>query len=145
MIAEQIKVLSDFSMSPGPRYCKQGPDSGEEFYHKVLNRRFAEAYKNSVQLVLDLDGTDGYMSSFLDEAIGNLVYDFGEDAVKTYLRVVSKEEDVWTKLINNEVIPEWAKHRVNNEEPLKTSKKDHNAWYRLINGELLEDVWVHSA
>lgn len=45
MIAEQIKVLSDFSMSPGPRYCKQGPDSGEEFYHKVLNRRFAEAYK----------------------------------------------------------------------------------------------------
>ena len=45
MIAEQIKVLSDFSMSPGPRYCKQGPDSGEEFYHKVLyasaNLRFS--------------------------------------------------------------------------------------------------------
>ena len=141
MIAEQIKVLSDFSMSPGPRYCKQGPDSGEEFYHKVLNRRFAEAYKNSAQLVLDLDGTDGYMSSFLDEAID----DFGEEAVKTYLRVITDYQNACSKPIGNEVIPEWAKHRVNNEEPLKTSKKDHNAWYRLINGELLEDVWVHSA
>ena len=46
---------------------------------------------------------------------------------------------------NIEVVFGMAKHRVNNEEPLKTSKKDHNAWYRLINGELLEDVWVHSA
>ena len=143
MTVEQIKVLTDFSMSPGPRYCKQGPDSGEDFYHKVLNHKFAEAYKKSVTLVLDLDGTDGYMSSFLDEAIGNLVYDFGEHTVKDYLQIISNEETVWLKLINDEVIPEWAKHRKNNEEPLKTSKKDHPAWYRLVNDKLEEHIWLH--
>ena len=31
-----IKVLSDFSISPGPRYCKQGPDSGEEFLSQII-------------------------------------------------------------------------------------------------------------
>lgn len=140
-----IKVLSDFSTSPGPRYCRQGPDSGEEFYHRLLNKNFKEVYLQDKLLVLDLDGTDGYMSSFLDEAIGNLVYDFGGEIVKKRLKIISNEEPVWKKLIEEKVIPEWEQHRVNYEEPLKTSRKDHNAWYRLIDGELLEDVWIHSA
>ncbi len=140
-----VKVLSDFSMSPGPRYCKQGPDSGELFYHKILNGKFAEAIEKNQKLVLDLDGTDGYMSSFIDEAIGNLVFDFGPDIVRQYLDVVSNEETVWKDLIKNEIIPEWTKHRERCEQPSKTDKKDHAAWYRFVGGNLVKDVWVHCA
>ena len=42
-----ISILSDFNESPGPRYCKQGKASGEEFYHKILNSKFAEKKKQA--------------------------------------------------------------------------------------------------
>ena len=141
-----IKVLSDFSISPGPRYCKQGPDSGEEFYHRLLNKDFKEAYQQNKLLVIDLDGTDGYMSSFLDEAIGNLVYDFGKLVVEKHLKIISNEEPVWNKLIEERVIDAWERRRENVVGPLKTYKRDHNAWYRLTtNGKLEKGVWIHSA
>lgn len=78
---QQTKIsiaVTSFSQSPGPRYCEQGEDSGEEFYHKVLNTAFVEALGKKIHLEIILDGADGYASSFLDEAIGNLVFDFGE-------------------------------------------------------------------
>lgn len=141
----EIKVLTQFSESPGPRYCRQGKWSGEQFYHEILNQAFGKAYKNGETLTLDLDGTDGYMSSFLDEAIGNLVYDFGMQAVKDYLIIISKEEPVWKKVIENEVIPEWSKYKREGTLPKKTSRKNHPSWFRLINGELRENVWISSA
>ena len=107
----EIKILTQFCESPGPRYCRQGKWSGEQFYHEILNQSFGEAYQNGDKLILDLDGTDGYMSSFLDEAIGNLVYDFGMQVVKDNLIVISREEPVWKKVIENEVLPEWNKYK----------------------------------
>lgn len=139
-----VKVLSDFSESPGPRYCKQGPDSGEQFYHDILNGKFSNAFQKNEILTLDLDGTDGYMSSFIDEAIGNLVYDFGAKVVSHYLQVISNEETVWLKLIKSQIIPEWEQHRIRNEEPKKTSPHNHPAWIRLVNGRLEKRVWIHS-
>lgn len=136
-----IKILTDFSESPGPRYENQGPDSGEKFYHDLLNDKFAQACQKNCQLVLDLDGTDGYMSSFLDEAIGNLVFDFGADVVKKHLVIVSNEEPAWKEVIENQVIPEWANQ---DKEPLKKSRKDHKEWYKVVNGELRKQVWIHS-
>lgn len=139
-----INILSDFSVSPGPRYCKQGAYSGEEFYHKLLNDRFAQAYQSKEQLELNLDGTDGYMSSFLDEAIGNLVYDFGPETVNKVLRVVSNEEKVWITLIQNEIIPEWSRRILKQDSPIKTSKQNHGPWYRLNNNKLERKVWIQS-
>lgn len=130
----------DYSQSPGPRYCSQGDDSGEDFYHKKLNALFAEAYKNESVLAVTLDGADGYASSFLDEAFGNLVYDFGADAVKKYLEIISNDEDIWNTMINDETIPEWEKRRKNNE-PAKVTQ-DHEAWFRIIDGELKEGIWI---
>lgn len=140
----EIKILTQFSESPGPRYCRQGRWSGEQFYHDILNQAFAEAYQNGDKLILDLDGTDGYMSSFLDEAIGNLVYDFGMQVVTDNLIVKSREEPVWKKVIDNEVIPEWNKYKYGGTTPKKTSKKNHPAWFRLIDGELKKGVWILS-
>lgn len=140
---EQQKNLNfsiiDFSQSPGPRYCCQGDDSGELFYHNILNKEFAKAYRADVKLVVILDGTDGYASSFLDEAFGNLVYDFSAKIVKTHIDIVSNDEDVWKEMIENETIPEWEKRRISNLQPRKTEK--HGKWFRIIDGELKEDIW----
>ena len=38
----KIAVIN-YSLDPGPRYVRQGEDSGEDYYHKVLNHEFYEA------------------------------------------------------------------------------------------------------
>lgn len=130
----------DYSQSPGPRYCTQGDDSGEDFYHQKLNALFADAYNNGSILVVTLDGADGYASSFLDEAFGNLVYDFGANTVLQHLEIVSNDEDVWRTMIKDETIPEWEKRRGNNEEPKVTA--EHDSWYRIVNGKLEKKNWI---
>ncbi|MBR5702753.1 MAG: STAS-like domain-containing protein [Bacteroidales bacterium] len=133
----------DYSQSPGPRYCIQGDDSGEHFYHTQLNSLFTEAYKENALLVITLDGADGYASSFLDEAFGNLVYDFSREIVSKHLRIVSNDEDVWTEMIENETFPEWEKRRINSVCAKVTV--DHGPWFRLIDGELRQDIWITKA
>lgn len=63
-----ISVARDFTRTPGPRLVKQGDWSGEKF-RRFLERKLAEHEK----IIVDLDGTRGYGSSFLDEAFGGLV------------------------------------------------------------------------
>lgn len=133
--------IIDYSQSPGPRYCSQGDDSGEDFYHKKLNMLFEEAYSKEAVLTVTLDGADGYASSFLDEAFGNLVYDFGAEIVKKYLEIISNDEDIWSTMIFNETLPEWEKRRKNRENAKVT--QEHEAWYRLENGELKKDIWIN--
>lgn len=65
----KLKVV-DFSEFPGPRYRKLGPNSGEEFRETVLA---PEVKKHGGDIAIDLDGTAGYGSSFLDESFGGLV------------------------------------------------------------------------
>lgn len=57
--------------------------------------------------MVDLDNTAGYASSFLDEAFGNLAYDFGKQAVLEYLEIISTQEPDWISIIRDETIPEW--------------------------------------
>lgn len=136
---KQFNVI-DYSQSPGPRYCVQGDDSGEDFYHKKLNVLFADAYKENAILVVTLDGADGYASSFLDEAFGNLVYDFGIDAVREHLKIISNDEDIWKEMIETETYVEWESRRKKSEGARVTA--DHGKWFRLIDGELAENIWI---
>lgn len=75
-----------FTEYPGPRYKDQGEFSGEEFYVTMLNEKFYTCYKENSLLVIYLDGTAGYPSSFLDEAFGELIYDFSKKIVQKHLR-----------------------------------------------------------
>lgn len=137
-----INISTDFSDCPGPRYFIQGDFSGEQFYHTLLNEKFANCIQQNTDLLLNLDDTNGYMSSFLDEAIGNLVYDFGGKEVSTRLKLVSNEEPSWISLIRDRVIPEWTENLKKGKEPIKT--KDHKEWYRLIDNKLVRQKWVQS-
>lgn len=136
-MAESNKLIinvKDFSTSPGPRYVKQGPASGEAYYHEVLNANFYKSYTEKLILIVNLDGVDGYMSSFLDEAFGNLVYDFGIEIVKEVLTIVSTEEPEWIDMIESDTYIEWEKRRQKNENPTTTSP--HSSWMRLVNNQI---------
>lgn len=65
-----ISVARDFSPHPGPRYTRQGPFSGEKFRQSILAKRLRETED---EILVDLDGTSGFGSSFIDEAFGGLI------------------------------------------------------------------------
>lgn len=121
--------ISDFTEYPGLRHCDISDDSGELYYHKILNQEFKKSYENKEALTLILDGTAGFAPSFLDEAIGNLIYDFGINIVKKFLVVISNEEPNLIDSLENETYIQWESRRVKRNEPKKTEK--HNSWWYL--------------
>lgn len=76
-----IRIKDDFTRTPGHRSPDDGPFSGEQFLDEVLRPRFVAAQSHGDKLVVDLDGTAGYATSFLEAAFGGLAREFGEDAV----------------------------------------------------------------
>jgi hypothetical protein len=76
MTKVEYSIARQFTRHPGPRYRTQGPNSGESLRAKlvrILN-------KNPYDIIeIDLDGTSGFGSSFLDEAFGGLIRSEGFD------------------------------------------------------------------
>jgi hypothetical protein len=68
-----ISIASAFTRTPGARYIAEGRFSGEEFRREVLAPAVRRARESGEELVVDLDGTAGYGTSFLKEAFGGLV------------------------------------------------------------------------
>lgn len=101
-----IKVI-DFTEYPDVRYIEQDEYSGEEYYYKVIKPAFTEALHENKILCVDLDNTAGYASSFLDEAFGNLVYDFDYKDVLKHLKIISLEEPDWVDIIMHDVLKDW--------------------------------------
>lgn len=134
-----ISIVKDFDEYPGLRNCTISEASGEEFYHKLLNKKFTQAFNKREPLEVVLDGTGGFASSFLDEAFGNLVYDFTLDVVKKFLVIVSNEEPHWKDMIENQTMPQWEERR-KKKDPVKVTA-EHEAWNRLSNNELISKVW----
>lgn len=66
-------IAKDFSETPGGRFRKHGPYSGEEFRDDVLCGLLQKAIDSDEKLAVVLDGTAGYGSSFLEEAFGGLI------------------------------------------------------------------------
>ena len=132
-------IIAEFSEYPGPRYCSQGDSSGESFYFSELNTAFASAIRENKKLIVSLDGTAGYASSFLDQAFGNLIYDFSLEVVKKNLVIVSKQEPDWKEMILNETFNEWEQRRIKNTAPIIT--ENHSEWFRMKEGKIISKVW----
>ena len=131
---ENIIYVKDFTEYPGLRHCSISDDSGEEYYHSILNHAFKNSYEKKQRLVINIDFTAGYAPSFLDEAFGNLIYDFGIDTVNNLLEIVSEQEPDLKEMLISETFPQWEQRRNNNDEPKKT--KIHQEWFRLVNSKL---------
>jgi len=65
----RISIADDFTRFPGGRFRKYGKFSGEQFRDDHL----VGVLKNGDQVTVVLDRTEGYGSSFLEEAFGGLV------------------------------------------------------------------------
>lgn len=131
--------IADIMEYPGLRNCNISDDSGEEFYHSYLNKAFYDVFEKKENLVIDLDGTAGYASSFLDEAFGNLVYDFTLENVKKYVSIKSSEEPHWKSMIETKTFIEWEKRRREGKRPTVT--QNHLPWYRIQEGVMERKVW----
>ena len=136
---KEINIAEIFSENPGLRNCNISENSGEEFYQSILNEKFKEAYENGFDLTVNLDNTSGYASSFLDEAFGNLVFDFTLDIVKKKINIISIQEPHWKDMIENKTYIQWEKRRRNKDNPKVTF--EHKPWYRIINNELKLSLW----
>ena len=86
-----IDIPNDFTKTPGWRTYDDGPFSGQEFYDKLLKKGFEDALAQNVKLKVILDGSNGYTTSFLNEAFRLLGGAFGGDAVWDRLLIVSNE------------------------------------------------------
>lgn len=138
----KISVLESFTEYPGLRHNSISEDSGEQFYHIVLNSIFANAYSKNCKLEIDLDNTAGYAPSFIDESFGNLVYDFSLVEVQKRLIIKSEQEPSWKDMITNETYTQWEQRRIDNDRPKKTA--NHEPWYRLIKGTLKAERWIQA-
>lgn len=76
-----ISIKNDFSTTPGHRSPADGPFSGELFLETVLKPKFEEALKSNEKIFIDLDGTAGYATSFLEASFGGLARLYPIDTV----------------------------------------------------------------
>lgn len=100
---EKIVISTDFSDVPGARYKVDGPKSGEEFLEKLLRPKFRAALDAGGLLMVDLDATWGYASSFISGSFGVLSKEFGREVVTKHLRLKSDEDSVTLENIMMEI------------------------------------------
>ncbi|MDE2816791.1 MAG: STAS-like domain-containing protein [Chloroflexota bacterium] len=67
------KIAEQFSRTPGGRFKRHGPYSGEQFRDEVLCDLLRQVMEADDTLAIVLDGAAGYGSSFLEEAFGGLI------------------------------------------------------------------------
>ena len=94
MTKTDLSVAREFSRTPGSRYITEGNHSGEQFRESVLAPAVTQALAEGAVLHIDLDGTAGYGTSFLEEAFGGLVRDCGISGTELLrtLKFTSDEE-----------------------------------------------------
>lgn len=86
-----VNVARDFSKYPAGRYNEDGPASGQAFRDKFL----IPALKESRTLTIQLDGTRGYGSSFLEEAFGGAVREgYKPEIVKQAFKLISEDKSL---------------------------------------------------
>jgi hypothetical protein len=87
-----LSVAKEFSETPGPRSREEGDWSGEQFLEDVLGPKFDQAAREGTTLMIDLDGTEGYATSFLESAFGGLARRHSSKRVLDVLQFKSNDE-----------------------------------------------------
>lgn len=87
----KINIREQFSKTPGARHITDGDFSGEEFFTTLLEPAYLKLAQGD-SLEINLDGTDGFATSFLDEAFGGLARKYGKKNVLNTIKFISDEE-----------------------------------------------------
>lgn len=91
---KEIKInVKDFSITPGSRYRDEGQKahSGQEFREEYLEPIFENKHDDSI-VVVNLDGTIGFGTSWLEEVFGGLARKYGKDLILKRITFISNEE-----------------------------------------------------
>lgn len=106
MIAEHItiNIAKEFDVAPGSRNIDEGTRSGEEFLNSVLLPGYKKAMQDRCILLIDLDGAEGYATSFLEEAFGGLARIFSPKEVLRILDFKSDDEPLLKEEIKSYII-----------------------------------------
>lgn len=91
-----LRVERHFSQTPGGRRREEGPNSGQAFLEVCL----LPALQKYPHVTVDLDGTYGYSTGFLEESFGGLARELGASEVRKRVALKSEEEphlvqEVW--------------------------------------------------
>lgn len=86
--------VKDFSVVPGSRELDEGKKahSGEEFRNKYLEPEFKKILDDDSKIIVNLDGTIGYGTSWLEEVFGGLARTYGSEIVLNKITFISEEE-----------------------------------------------------
>lgn len=103
-----LSIAQDFTVTPGPRYRDEGDFSGEQFREEKLEPLYIKAKKENKKIQINLDGTLGYGTSFLEEVFGGLARKHTAVDVKEILEFISTEEPYLVDDINGYI------HEANN-------------------------------
>ena len=76
-----LDIGKEFSRFPDARHRQDGRSSGEQFLHGLLAPKYSEAKERRVKLIVDLDGPEGYGTSFLEESFGGLARLYPDDDI----------------------------------------------------------------
>ena len=97
-----LNIAKDYTPAPGPRYEREGDWSGELFRKNIFFPLMNQAINEDKMLIVDLDGTAGYGTSFLEEIFGGLIreHNLDYDKILQHLEIKSDEEDYLKDDIN---------------------------------------------
>lgn len=87
-----IDIAKDYTTTPGGRFIKEGPYSGEDFRINVLYPKYLEAKKAGIKLKIILDGCLGYPSSFIDESFGELARQLKNNRILDEMEIISNDQ-----------------------------------------------------
>jgi hypothetical protein len=84
-----IDIGQDFSDVPSGRFPEDGEFNGQKFRQEIL----VPALRHNEHVSVDIDHTEGYGSSFLEEAFGGLIRceGFSKEDLDARLTIVSNQ------------------------------------------------------
>lgn len=87
-------IASQFSRTPSARVESEGKYPGEQL-REIITPLLKECIHKKEEFCIDLDGTAGYGTSFLEEVFGGLIrnekIDYSD--LKSWLKIKSDEEE----------------------------------------------------
>lgn len=94
--------VRNFSITPGSRSRDEGQKSfsGQEFREDVVQPILDSVLNTSERITINLDGTIGYGTSWLEEVFGGLARIYGKDVIKKKVILISNEEPYLIEDIN---------------------------------------------
>lgn len=106
-----INVVSDFSAYPAGRYRTEGKFSGEAFLIDHLMAKMIAAITEKGILQINLNGMNGYPSSFISGSFGKLSFELGKllgqreasELILKHIEFICDDSSAKVKAIQDEI------------------------------------------